>query len=286
MRLSHLSLAGFFLALLVAAPSPAQAKDRLYAFDASVRQARFNQGRTILLLQGVIEGYGETMVSTSIEGKLRNTGGEVVPPAEVTPGTRVRVEHGGRFMESMPLQVRARAITVLSEKARPEEKGFIVMLDDPESNAVYVAGTADGKPDLRVRLGEAPLFNQEKEKISFADLQVGQEIRIQFDGRYLESIPMQINALRVEVTVRKKPVFTEVGYIVGGDDTMLWIAKEAGGQASAILRISPDMQVELPDGSQKEISYLRLGDQVEAEYDGMVLESFPVQITPSKLRLK
>lgn len=263
------------------------------SFEASILEARPFPGGTSLLVEADLPGYGaDTKVSTGVPAVL-DEDGYPVAPSELTPGRRVRVEFDGSFMESYPLQVHARRITLLAESNGPTMEGYIQDIHARgDSMMVMLSSTAEGRVDLMVRMGDVPVTDAEGEPVAQGSLAPGMRIAVEFDGRVLESMPPQIVAEAVVILERPKQPELPAEPTMGGHVLeveargMIWLSLNQGGRADLIVRVSRRTKIEDAQGRPLGLSDIAVGDRIEATYDGKILESMPPQIEASRVRVQ
>ena len=269
-------------------------------FEAKIESVRAREGGVSLMLVADLAGYGpETKVATGAPAVLDEQGYPIAPK-DLAPGQRVRVEFDGGFLESYPLQVRAKRITRLAERKRPTVSGFIVNVDARQSGLMlWTSSQPGGRPDLVIRVSnDLAMEGPGGQPVAASALEAGMKVTATFDGSMLESMPPQVVAEKLVVGEQSQPKPrpqprpkasaepTMDGYTVNFEDRgMIWMASQAGGRPDIIFRFDASTRFEKADGSPATKLEARKASRLQGVYDGMILESMPPQINCSVIRI-
>jgi hypothetical protein len=151
---------------------------------------------------------------------------------------------------------------------------------------LLVADLAGYGDDTKVATGTPAVLDEDGFPIPVRDLAPGQRVRVDFDGGFMESYPLQVHARRItRLAKAKRPTIS--GFVVEvdrrQDGLMLWTASQPGGRPDLIIRVGSQVPLEGPGGQPVSEEELAEGMKVTATFDGRILESMPPQVVAEKL---
>lgn len=206
--------------------------------------------------------------------------------ADLTVGAEVIVELSGPILESYPAQGGAASIQVIPAAQADVISGTIEAVD--ENGRILVVGPAmpTGEPiKVWFALNEETKITVGGAEGTKADLTVGAKVDVVASGPMLMSYPAQGGAVSVNVTAAPKPgagsiqgkikTVEEGRILVEGGTDILWLFT---GNARIVKAIDG---VEQPATAAD----LAVGQEVEAEYSGPMLKSYPGQVGADVIRI-
>lgn len=161
-----------------------------------------------------------------------------------------------------------------------ESKGFKgrVRSVDAKRKAMILDAKIEGYggEGTSVSVGASSLKDEDGAPVSFSELNRGTEVFVEYQGGFLESLPLQLMG-KAPVVVLSPKIEGKISRIEEREDLgQTWLYVGEGFEAM-IVHVTP--QTKMPSRPLKE------GDEVIVKYDGMVLESMPPQITAQAIKL-
>lgn len=168
-------------------------------FEARVLEAREFSGRLNLVIEANLPSYGVTKVSAGVS-ELVDASGKPLPNTAAKPGAKVFVEYSGGFLESYPLQMQSSVRVVVKSGATPaapaRRPGFEALIESADVEggklSLRVRGTIAAYGSIMVMLGVGELVDAEGKPVPHSQARPGARIFVEYDGGFLESLPLQL----------------------------------------------------------------------------------------------
>jgi hypothetical protein len=170
--------------------------------------------------------------------------------------------------------------TLSSAFAFDESKGFKgrIRSIDPKRQAMILEAQIEGYGEgTSVSVRPKSVQDEDGGAVPFSELHKGTEVFVEYQGGFLESLPLQLMG-QPPVTVLSPKIEGKISSIEERDDlgeSWIYVGE---GMESMLCRVSPSTKMP----SRK----LKVGDEVVVRYDGMVMESMPPQINAQAIKLK
>ena len=188
--------------------------DRIFQFPGSTRLigatvdevVSNNRSGSYILVSRRVRGDGglsrmeQLRLNIDRTTQLRNREGRRINLRDIRPGSRINATHSSRMTASIPPQVQAYVITLLTES--PSGSVTVDRIIEVNPSRSYILTGNPRSPMDQVRFNVSPattILDQNGRRIRLRDLREGQLVRIEHSDAMTRSIPPQSQAFVIRV---------------------------------------------------------------------------------------